>query len=68
MPEQKKYEWLIIEHNGSNIKINCKRKLMSAREFILKNKKTKSKSDIVELLTIRFLSFNNISEKTFYIL
>ena len=64
----KKYEWLTIKPNGHKTNVNCDRKLMSARELELKKQKTKSKLDIIELLTIRFLSFNNISEELTYIL
>lgn len=68
MPTPKKYEWLIVEKNGNSININCVRKIMAAREAELKSKKDKSKIDIIELLTIRFLAFNNISDSLTYIL
>ncbi len=64
----KKYEWLTIKPNGHNTNVNCDRKLMSAREAEIKKQKTKSKLDIIELLTIRFLGFNNISKELTYIL
>jgi len=63
----KKYAWLTVE-NGTNIRINCDRKLMSVRETELRNKEDKTKLDIIELLTIRFLAFNNISDELTYIL
>ncbi len=63
-----KYEWLIVEKNGNSTNINCVRKIMAAREAELKSKKDKSKIDVIELLTIRFLAFNNISDSLTYIL
>ena len=63
----KKYQWLIVDNNGIHNIISCNRKLMAARELELRNK-DKNKLDIIELLTIKFLSFNNISDELTYIL
>ena len=68
MPAKKQHEWLTIKPNGHKTNVNCDRKLMTVREAEIKKQKTKSKLDIIELLTIRFLAFNNISEELTYIL
>jgi len=68
MPKYKTYDWLDVKFNGKEMTITCNRKLIDKRKLILKSKDKKSKSDVTELLAMRFLSLNNISKERIYIL